>query len=190
MKLIERKDRPKKVNGSWAFLLEFPVGLRKMTMTMLEMTKPIHSSGKVVVGNSGLCVWEGVIECHKHGIWFQAYIKIRRNLPWGVQGEVINGYFDKATFGHCKTLVAEHDNIEFRVHCCQDDKYVSKIMSTHGMVETVQDHPTYWKDDGEWKSFKHMEPFSCYCSVKHLVDDVNNCHHDPIGLEEVWGMMW
>jgi hypothetical protein len=67
---------------------------------------------------------------------------------------------------------------------------VSKIMSTHGMVETVQDHPTYRKMDGQWKTFKYTEPFSRYCKVKHWVDDVNNRRHDPIGLEEVWGTKW
>jgi hypothetical protein len=63
-------------------------------------------------------------------------------------------------------------------------------MSIHGMVKTVQDHPTYRKVDGQWKSFKYTEPFSCYYKAKHWVDDVNNCHHDPIGLEEVWETKW
>ena len=40
-------------------------------------------------------------------------------------------------------LPGGHDNIPFYVHCCRDSKYVSKIMLTHGMLETVQDHPTY-----------------------------------------------
>jgi hypothetical protein len=161
------------------------VGLGKTMTMMLEMMKLIHGSGKVVVGDSSFCVWEGVIECHKCGVWFQAYVKEREDWPRGVPGEVINGYFNEAPLRHCKTLVADHNNVEFRVHCCRDDKYVNKIMSAHGMVETVQDYPTYRKVDGQWKSFKYTEPFLCYCKAKHWVDDVNNCHHDPIGLEEV-----
>jgi hypothetical protein len=93
-------------------------------------------------------------------------------------------------FGHCKTLIAEHNNIDFHVHCCQDLKYVSKIMLTHGMIEMVQDHPTYRMVNRQRKSFKHTEPFSCYCKAKHWVNDANNCYHDPIGLEEVCGTKW
>ena len=157
---------------------------------MLELTKPIHGKGKVVVGDSGFCVREGVIECHKHSVWFQAYVKKRGNWPRGVPGEVINGYFDDLPLGHCETYVRMHDNVEFRIHCCRDSKYVAKIMSTHGMLETREDHPTYRKVDGQWKSFKYTEPFSRYCHAKHWVDDINNRRHDPIGLEEVWGTKW
>jgi hypothetical protein len=67
---------------------------------------------------------------------------------------------------------------------------VSKIMATHGMLEEIQDHPTWRKVDGRWKSFKYTEPFSRYSKAKHWVDDHNNRRHDPIGLEEVWGTKW
>ncbi|KAL3809499.1 hypothetical protein ACHAXA_009735 [Cyclostephanos tholiformis] len=188
VKLVEGKDRPKKAGGQWVFPTEFP-GYGKTTTTMLEMTKPIHGKGKVV-GDSGFCVREGVVECHKRGVWFQAYVKKRGNWPRGVPGAAIDMYFDDMELGHCESLVAEHDNVPFLIHCCRDSKYVSKIMSTHGMLETVQDHPTWWKIDGSWKSFKYTEPFSRYARAKHWVDDVNNRHHDPIGLEEVWGTKW
>jgi hypothetical protein len=110
--------------------------------------------------------------------------------PRGVLGAAIDMYFDDMDLGHCESLVAEHDNIPFLIHCCRDSKYVSKIMSTHGMLEMVQDHPTWRKIDGSWKSFKYTEPFSRYARAKHWVDDVNNLRHDPIGLEEVWGTKW
>jgi hypothetical protein len=55
VKIVEGKDKPKRANGQPVFPLEF-LGLGKMTMTMLEMTKPIHGKGKVVVGDSGFCV--------------------------------------------------------------------------------------------------------------------------------------
>ena len=74
VKLVEGKDRPKKAGGQWVFPTEFP-GYGKTTMTMLEMTKPIHGKGKVVVGDSGFCVREGVVECHKWGVWFQVTLK-------------------------------------------------------------------------------------------------------------------
>ncbi len=189
VKIVEGKDKPKRANGQPVFPSEFP-GLGKTSTTMLEMTKPIHGKGKVVVGDSGFCVREGVVECHKRGVWFQAYVKKRGNWPRGVPGAVIDDRFDDYELGFCETLSAEHDNIPFFVHCCRDSKYVSKIMSTHGMLETVQEHPTYRKVEGHWKSFKYTEPFSRYSKAKHWVDDVNNRRHDPIGLEETWGTKW
>ena len=58
------------------------------------------------------------------------------------------------------------------------------------MLDEIQDHPTYRKVDGSWKTFKYSEPFSRYCQAKHRVDDVNNRCHGPIGLEEVWHTKW
>ncbi len=71
IKLLEGKDRPKRANRLFVFPIVFP-GFGKMLATKLEMTKPIHGEGKVVLGDSGFCVQEGVIKCHKPGIWFQA----------------------------------------------------------------------------------------------------------------------
>jgi hypothetical protein len=140
VKIVEEKNRPTKADSSWVFQAE----LRKMMAVMLEMTKPIHGKRKVVVGNFGFCVWEGVIECHKHGIcWFQVYIEKKwGNWPPGVPGDVINTYFDEAPLGHCETFVAEHDNIEFCVHCYLDSNFMKKIMSTHGMVKMVSSGAT------------------------------------------------
>ena len=68
---------------------------------------------------------------------------------------------------------------------------MSKIMSTHGMLDEIQDHKTWRKmEDGRWRSFNYTEPFSRYSKAKHWVDDHNNRRHDPIGLEEVWGTKW
>ncbi len=41
-----------------------------------------------------------------------------------------------------------------------------------------------------WKSFKYTEPLSCHNRVKHWVDDINNCPHNPIGLESAWVTKW
>lgn len=72
--MMEGKDCPKKADRCWAFPSEFPARLGKTLTTMLELTQPIHGKGKVVVGDSGFCVREGVNECHKRGEC-QAYVK-------------------------------------------------------------------------------------------------------------------
>ena len=38
----------------------------------------------------------------------------------------------------------------FIVHCTRDSNYVTKNMSTHGLLEEIQDHPTLQLVDGEW----------------------------------------
>ena len=92
--------------------------------------------------------------------------------------------------GECDTLTQTVDGVRFLVHCCLDSKYVSKIMSTHGMLDKCQEHKTWQKVDDHWRSFNYTEPFSRYSHAKHWVDDHNNRRHDPIGLEEVWATKW
>ena len=47
VKLQEGKDRLKKPDGIWALPSEFP-GYSKTATLMLEMTKPVHHTGKIV----------------------------------------------------------------------------------------------------------------------------------------------
>ena len=67
VKLQEGKDRPKTPDGSWAFPSEFP-GYSKTATLILEMTKPVHHTGKFVSMDSGFCVSVGIIDMHNFGI--------------------------------------------------------------------------------------------------------------------------
>jgi len=40
-------------------------------------------------------------------------------------------------------------------------------MSTHGLIQPVDDHVTYHNIDGEWKTFKYIEPMSHHNRAKH-----------------------
>ena len=73
LKLQEGKDRPKKPDGSWAFPSEFP-GYSKTATLMLEMTKPMHHTGKVVSLDSGFYVSVGIIAMHNFGVYGQYLI--------------------------------------------------------------------------------------------------------------------
>ena len=55
VRLQEGKDLPKKPDGSWALPSEFP-GFSKTATLMLDMTKPVHHTGKVISMDSGFCV--------------------------------------------------------------------------------------------------------------------------------------
>ena len=69
VKIVEGKDRPKKPNGTWAFPSKWEQrGMTKTVTLLLEMTEPIHGMGKVVGGDSGFCVTQGVLALDKVGV--------------------------------------------------------------------------------------------------------------------------
>ena len=89
VKLREGKDRPKKPDGSWAFHSEFP-GYPKTSTLMLEMTKPVHHTGKVVSMDSGFYVSVGIIAIHNFGVYDQSLIKKQRYWPKNVPSDAID----------------------------------------------------------------------------------------------------
>ena len=197
VKLQEGKDRPKLPDGKWAFPSKFegvgPKGLKytKTSTLMCEMTVPIHGTGKVVTMDSGFCIRDGIRSQHHLGVFGQALIKKRKYWPNGVPGDQIDKYFEDKPVGYCETLRQEFDGDVFYIHCCKDTKFVTKMMSTHGLLTPVEDHVTWrQKPSGEWFSFQYPEFLSRHNHAKHWVDDVNNRRHDPIGLEEVWHTKW
>ena len=156
------------------------------------MTEPVHDTGKVVSMDSGFCVSAGILHLHDLGVYSQALIKKRKYWPKDVPGDHIDRYFDGKPLGYCKSLKQDMNGIPFYVHCCKDSRYVTKMMSTHGLLTTVPDHITYrQKPDGGWESFHYPMFLSNHNRSKHWVDDINNRHHgDPIGLEQVWHTKW
>ena len=190
VKLQEGKDRPMDSNNKPRFPTEFENN-SKTSALMLYMTKPIHNTGKVVTMDSGFCVAAGILALHHVGVYGQALIKKRgRFWPKHVPGQMIEEALKDKDLGHATTFKQSIDGKDFFVHCQKDDCYITKIMSTHGLVMEVEDHLTYRNINGEWTSFKYAEPMSRHNRSKHWVDDVNNRRHDPIGLEDVWATKW
>ena len=105
-------------------------------------------------------------------------------------GRQIDEYFNDKPIGFSETLKQEIDGKQFLIHCTKEDKYVTKLMSTHGLMNEVPTHKTYRCINGEWISFNYTENISRHNKAKHWVDDVNNQRHAPIGLEDVWGTKW
>ena len=192
VKIVKGKDRPKKLDGKFAFESEWERRYPKAPTvnTLLAMTEPIHRTGKVVTGDSGFCVTKGVLALHDAGVFGQFLIKKRKYWPAGVPGDYIDAHMNAKPLGHTESFVQEMEGKRFFIHCTKDADYVTKIMSTHGVLDEIQDHVTYRLIDGQWKSFKYAEPFSRHNRAKHWVDDVNNRRHDPIGLEQVWKTKW
>ena len=58
-------------------------------------------------------------------------------------GRQIDEYFNDKPIGFSKTLKQEIDGKQFLIHCTKEDKYVTKLMSTHGLMNEVPTHKTY-----------------------------------------------
>jgi hypothetical protein len=57
-----------------------------------------------------------------------------------VPGDEINNHFEGKQIGDFECFVQEEDGKQFLIHCHKEDKYVCKVMSTHGrMEETVRE---------------------------------------------------
>ena len=120
VKLQEGKDRPKKPDGSWALPSKFP-GYSKTATLMLDMTKPIHHTGKVVSMDSGLCVVIGIIAMHNFCVYGQSLIKKRRYWPKNIHGDAIDSYLANKELGSAKTFRQVFDVKPFLVHFHTDD---------------------------------------------------------------------
>ena len=192
IKLVEGKDRPKLPNGKPAFESQWERKYPKAptVATLLAMTEPIHRTGKIVTGDSGFCVTQGVLALHDAGVFGQFLIKKRQHWPKKVPGDYIDRHMSSKPLGYTESYVQEIEGKRFFVHCTKDKDYVTKMMSTHGVLDEIQDHVTYRQVDGKWVSFKYAEYLSRHNRAKHWVDDVNNRRHDPIGLEQVWATKW
>ena len=95
-------------------------------------------------------------------------------------------HFKDKEIGSTENFTQNIDGKDFHIHCQKEDKYVTKITSTHGLITDVVDHRAYRYLNGEWKSFLYPEPISRHNRAKHWVGDHNSRRHDPIGLDETW----
>ena len=190
IKLQEGKDRPKAADGRrWLYPTAYD-SHSKTAGLMLSMTKPIHGTGKRVTMDSGFSVTAGILAMDDVGVYGQSLAKKRKYWPKHVPGDAIDEYFKDKELGAAKTLKQNIDGKDFLIHCQKDDGYVTKMMSTHGLNEEVEDHVTQRWVNGERKRFKYTEPISTHKKAAHWVDDVNNRRHDPIGLEDTWRTKW
>jgi hypothetical protein len=108
--------------------------------------------------------------------------------PWGP--DQIDAHMLKKGLGDVESFVQNLGRTPFYIHYCKDADYVTKMMSTHGTLDKVEGHLAWQCLNREWKPFRYVEPFSQHNKGKHLVHDVNNCQHDPIGLEYTWKTKW
>jgi hypothetical protein len=127
IRLVEGKYRPKLPNGQFAFPSKWEKkGFNKTVDLLLDMTEPIHRTGKVVTGDSGFCVKAGVTALHAHGVFGQFLIKKRRYWPQKVPGDQIDEYMKGKALGVVELFVQDLGGTLSYIHCCRDADYITK----------------------------------------------------------------
>jgi hypothetical protein len=192
IKIIKGKDHLKKADETWAF----PSKYKTKGEGVLEVNRPsaqhdgAHSSyGQACHGRQRLLHCNGSDGSSK--VWHPRPVPNQEVevLAKARSRRLHLRHMVTKPLGHTETFVQEMEGQRFLVHCTKDRDYVTKIMSTHGVLDKIQDNATWRLMDGVWRTFKYAEPFSRHNSAKHWVDDVNNRCHDP-SLEDVWATKW
>ena len=98
--------------------------------------------------DSGFCVTVGILHLHKHGVYGQSLIKKQKYLPKGLPGAQIESYMEGKELGFVKTLRKDIGGVPFKINCTRDDRFVTKLMSNHGLLNKVPDNSTYRKKMG------------------------------------------
>lgn len=113
-----------------------------------------------------------------------------------MKGNEIDEHFADKPLGYTETLVTERDDgsggkVSFLIHCQKDDGYVTKMMSTHGILTPENDKQTMRiLADGSRVTFQYPLPIARHNSAKHWVDDHNNRRHAPFSISDSWQTKW
>lgn len=105
---------------------------------------------------------------------------------------MIDEHMSTKAIGEACTFKQVLDGRDFFVHCMKDRDYVTKIMSCHGTLATVQSHKTMRHINGEAepRRFCYVEPLSRHNKAKHWIDDHNNHRHGAVSLADGWQTKW
>ena len=66
-----------------------------------------------------------------------------------------------------ETLKQEINGRQFLIYCSKEDKYVTKLMSIHVLINEVPTHKTFRCINGEWILFNYTENISRHNKAKH-----------------------
>ena len=185
LELVEGKDRPRQKPRP---LYEDRGG--KTVGLLLQMTKNIWNTGRLIILDSGFCVLKGIVELQQHGLYASALIKKRHYWPKFIRGDEIKQHFLDKAVGSVDAWPGKLDGVPFYVFSMKEPDYVMNMMSTYGTLNEVDDANTkrhYTDGDGNEVSieFKYTEVVNNHFKYRHVVDDNNN-RMQPISIEETW----
>ena len=93
------------------------------------------------------------------GTFFGQYLRFFiRDWPKNVPGDTIDSYSANKELGSAKTFRQVIDGKPFLVHCHMDDRYVTKLMGTRGLINEITSHKTYMRVAGEWNTLIILSP--------------------------------
>ena len=110
----------------------------KICGTLLQLTRPVHGSGKVFVLDSGFCVFQAIVELKKRGVFTHALIKKRRYWPKHVPGEQIIQHFTDKAIGSEDAIKGELDGVPFYIYSMKEPDYTMMLMMLMMMYSTLQ----------------------------------------------------
>ncbi len=118
VRIVKQMDQPKKPDRRWAFPTKWETkGYSTTVELLMDMTEPLHHTGKVLTGDSGFCVAQGVTALHQHRVHGQFLIKKWRYWPKHVPGDYNDAYMMVKPLGAMETFVQELGRIQFFAHC-------------------------------------------------------------------------
>jgi hypothetical protein len=188
IELVEGKDHPKEMPNPAYNDLGATCGL------LLQLTRSIWSTGKIVILDSGFCVLKAIIELKKKGVYASALIKKRRYWPRDVPGEDIRKHFDGKQVGHTDRLPGTSDGLPFDIFAMKEPDYVMMFMSTYGSLVEAHDAKMNYRGSDERNDlamFKYMEVIGNHYKYRGAVDEHNSKRHDGgtgvgVSLEASW----
>ena len=87
---------------------------------------------KIIVLNSGLCVFRALVKRRNRGVFAHALIKKRKYWPKHVKGDDIKAHFEGHEVGTANTIKGTHDQFPFHAFAMKGHDF---IMSTYGINE-------------------------------------------------------
>lgn len=186
VEMVEGKDRLREMRAHPSDDKGQRIGL------LWRLTKPLYSTRKVVVCDSGFCVLEVLIELRKEGVFAGVLIKKRRYWPMHMPGDDIDQHFNNKEVGLTDALRGVLDNVPYNTFCMKEPDFTINIMATHlGLreLDNQKESVRQFKGaDGRNKvaRFKYAKPFANHFFYCHEVDDHNNLCHAVLSIDGSW----
>ena len=87
---------------------------------LLQLTKPVWSTGKVFVLDSRFCVLQALVKLKKNGLFAATLIKKCRYWPKSVPGNKIIAHFDNKNVGDINAIKGTMGRVPFHIHAMKE----------------------------------------------------------------------
>jgi len=156
---------------------------------MLCLAEPLFSSSFVVVMDSSFCIFQGLIELLKRGVFTSAQIKKWHYWPKFIDGDKIAEHFESREAGNIDSWPGVSDNKKFSIMALKEPDYIMSIMTTYGSLHRMgkENKRVYWVNGNQHSTtFQYPEVIANHFTYHDLVDASNWDHMFPIAFEEIW----